>query len=272
MTIPKEYELYATKGIQMGQTLLLCLFIFFIGWMVSKYTYRLTKRYLDKIHIDKAAAGFLAGFAQYTILAATIIAVLGTAGIQTTSVIALLGSAGLAVGLALQGNLAHFSSGVMLLIFRPFTVDDVVTISGHTGRVVDVGIFATTLFTPANEKIIIPNSSITGGPIMNLTGQGTRRGTVSVSVAYGSDIDQVQEVLRSAIEQTPQILQEPAPGIVFFDLGDHGLQFNLNCHCLSPDFLAMNHTLRSNVYKALNAANIEIPFWQIVIHKPTELD
>jgi small conductance mechanosensitive channel len=264
--IPDAIAPYVPKLIEISLTLLKCGLIFFVGWMASKWTHKLLMRSLERTKIDRAAANFLAGMGQYLILAATAIAVLGTAGIQTTSVIAILGSAGIAVGLALQGNLSHFASGVMILIFRPFTVDDVVTIAGNTGKVKDVGLFATTLFTPANEKIIVPNSAITSNPIINLTGQGTRRGTVRVGVAYGSDLAKVQETLRSAIAATPQILAEPAPVVNFADLGDHALIFDIHAHSETPDYLAMLHNLRSQVYDQLNAADIEIPFWQIVVH------
>lgn len=268
--VPSQIAPYIPQAIEAGQTLLLCLLIFSLGWMTSKWTYKLVSRSLDKTKVDKAAASFLSGMAQYTILAATVIAVLGTAGIQTTSVIAILGSAGIAVGLALQGNLSHFASGVMILIFRPFTVGDVVTLAGHTGQVKDVGLFATQLYTPANEKIIIPNSAITSGPIINLTGQGTRRATVRVGVAYGSSLPAVHAALQLAIDHTPEILQEPAPIIHFSDLGDHGLLFDIHAHSESANFRPMQHNLRSQVYEQLNAAGVEIPFWQIVVHNPAQ--
>jgi small conductance mechanosensitive channel len=270
--VPTQITPYIPKAIEAGQTLLLCLLIFFVGWMTSKWAYKLVRRSLDKTKVDKAAASFLSGMTQYLILAATVIAVLGTAGIETTSVIAILGSAGIAVGLALQGNLSHFASGVMILIFRPFTVDDVVTIAGHTGQVKDVGLFATQLYTPANEKIIIPNSAITSGPIINLTGQGTRRGTVRVGVAYGTSLPALHAALKLAIDNTPEILKEPAPIINFSELGDHGLIFDIHAYCESPNFRLMQHNLRTQVYEQLNAAGIEIPFWQIVVHNPGQSD
>jgi small conductance mechanosensitive channel len=240
--------------------------IFAVGWFASKWASKLVCRALERTKIDRAASNFLAGIIQYTILAATIIAVLGTAGVQTTSVIAILGSAGIAVGLALQGNLSHFASGVMILIFRPFTVGDMVTLSGHTGKVNDVGLFATTLHTPGNDKIIIPNSAITSNPMINLTGQGTRRGTVRLSVAYGSDLKNVRDALKVALDNTPQILADPAPIVHFADLGDHALIFDLHAHCKSEDFNDMLNDLRAQVYERLNDAKIEIPFWQIVVH------
>jgi small conductance mechanosensitive channel len=265
--IPDAIAPYVPKLIEISLTLLKCGLIFFVGWMASKWTHKLLMRSLERTKIDRAAANFLAGMGQYLILAATAIAVLGTAGIQTTSVIAILGSAGIAVGLALQGNLSHFASGVMILIFRPFTVDDVVTIAGHTGQVKDVGLFATMLFTPANEKIIVPNSAITSSPIINLTGQGTRRGTVRVGVVYGADVDQVEKILADAIAQTTQALDSPAPVVALGELGEHGLMFDMHVHAMSGDFLDMLHHLRRNAYKGLSAAGIAAPRWQIVLHE-----
>jgi small conductance mechanosensitive channel len=257
-------------GLPFAQDFLLAIVIFIIGWIVSKWTNKLVQRALAKGKVDVALGRFLGTIAQYTVLVAAIIAALGTVGIQTTSVVAVFASAGLAVGLALQGSLSNFASGVMILFFKPFELGDVITAGGHTGKAVDIGLFATTLVPPTNEKIIIPNSSITGSSIVNITTLGTRRGTVEVGVAYGEDLEKVQAILAKAAAKPSIVLQDPAPAIAFTGLGASSLDFAVHVWGNSPDYLAMLHAVRCEVYDELNAAGIEIPFNQIVVHQAPE--
>jgi small conductance mechanosensitive channel len=155
----------------------------------------------------------------------------------------------------------------MLLFFRPFTLGDFVTIAGQTGTVDDIGLFATTLITPNNEKIIIPNAKITGDSIQNLTTLGKRRGIVDVGVAYGADVARVMQVLQAAVQPLDKVLKDPAPAVAFTGLGASSLDFKVLAWCNAPDYLAMLHDVRKAAYDALNAAGIEIPFNQIVVHQ-----
>lgn len=254
-------------ALPIAKALFLAIFIFIVGNTFSKMFHRLTQNGLEKKGVDAALSRFLGQMVRYTVLAATVIAALGVVGIETTSFIALLGSAGLAVGLALQGSLANFAAGVMILFFRPFTLGDVITAGGHTGGVVDIGLFATTLHTPDNMKIIVPNSAITGGSIVNITTLGTRRISVDVGVEYGADLEKVQGILQKAAERCSLALDDPAPAVVFGNLGASSLDFSVFAWCKSSDHLGLRHELRCNVYDDLNAAGIEIPFSQIVVHQ-----
>ena len=154
------------------------------GWMVSKWTNRLVHTMLRKTKTEESLARFLASIAQYIVLAATLIASLNQVGVQTTSLVAILASAGLAVGLALQGSLSNFASGVMILGFRPFMLDDFVEIGGKSGNVEDIGLFMTRLVTVNNELVLVPNSSITGNTITNYTAKGVRRCVIDIGVGY----------------------------------------------------------------------------------------
>jgi small conductance mechanosensitive channel len=254
-------------GLPFAQDFLLAIVIFIIGWIVSKWTNKLVQQALAKGKVDVALSRFLGTIAQYTVLVAAVIAALGTVGIETTSVVAVFASAGLAVGLALQGSLSNFAAGVMILFFKPFQLEDVITAGGHTGKVIDIGLFATTLHTPDNMKIIIPNSAIGGGSVINITTLGTRRGAVDVGVAYGEDLDKVQAVLEKAAAKPGMVLSDPAPAVAFVGLGASSLDFKVLTWCNSPDYLAMLHAVRCEVYDELNAAGIEIPFNQIVVHQ-----
>ena len=243
------------------------LLILIFGWIAGKWANRLTIAAFSRKKLDEALGKFLASIIQYAILAATVIAALASVGIQTTGLLAIFASAGLAIGLALQGSLSNFASGVMLLFFRPFTLGDRVSTAGHTGKVMDIGIFTTSLLTPSNEKIIIPNSSVWGSSIVNFTSEQILRGAVDVGVAYGSDVGKVMEVLQKAAASTELVLAEPAPGVVFAGLGASSLDFKVAAWSKSADHLPMLHNLRRSVYEALNEAEIEIPFNQLVIHK-----
>jgi small conductance mechanosensitive channel len=176
-------------------------------------------------------------------------------------------SAGLAIGLALQGSLANFAAGVMILFFRPFSLGDKITAGGHTGVVAEIGLFATTFDTPNVEKIIIPNSAITGGPIVNITTMGVIRGTVSVGVGYGESIHKSLEVIQKAAASAACVKQDPAPAVAFTNFGASSLDIDVHCHCDAADYLDMLHNVRVAVYDALNAEGIEIPFNQIVVHQ-----
>lgn len=256
-----------TMAVPVAKALVLAVLIFVVGNAFAKMLHRLTQAGLEKRKVDAALSRFLGQMVRYLVLAATVIAALGVLGIETTSFVALLGSAGLAVGLALQGSLGNFAAGVMILFFRPFTLGDVITAGGHTGGVVDIGLFATTLHTPDNMKIIIPNSAITSGSIVNITTLGTRRMSVDVGVEYGADLAQVQAVLQSSAQRCTKAIQDPAPAVAFVNLGGSSLDFRVFAWCNSADGLDLLHQLRCNVYDDLNAAGIDIPFSQIVVHQ-----
>ena len=182
----------------LGQSVLMALVILVIGWLASKWAHLILLSLARGRKLDESLSRLVASLVQYAVLATAVIAALGAVGIETTSLVAIFASAGLAVGLALQGSLANFASGVMLLFFRPFDLGDLILAGGHEGEVKDVGLFATTMLTLSNEKIIIPNTAITGGSIINYSVMGTRRASIAVGVAYGTDVTKTIEVLMAA--------------------------------------------------------------------------
>lgn len=241
--------------------------IFFIGWIASKWVHRLVLRLTRRSKLDEALGRFLAALAQYATLAVAVIAALGKVGVQTTSLVALLGAAGLAVGLALQGNLSHFASGVMLLLFRPFTLEDRVTVGGNTGVVKDIGLFATTMRTPANETIIMPNGAITSKAIVNHTALGTLRLGVGMGVAYGTPLEKAMRVMLESARSVEGVLEEPAPAVVLSGFGASSIDFEVRPWCAATDAAAVTHAVRVALHDALEAEGIEIPFDQIVVHQ-----
>ncbi|MFT5682075.1 MAG: small conductance mechanosensitive channel [Myxococcota bacterium] len=253
--------------IALGQSVLFAVIILAIGWMVSKWANLVIMSVARGRQLDEALSRFMASIAQYAILAAALITSLGAVGVETTSLVAIFASAGLAIGLALQGSLANFASGVMILFFRPFNLGDLIDAGGHLGEVKDIGLFATTMHNPNNDKIIVPNSAITGSSIINHTALGTRRGSVDVGVAYGSDVGKAIEVLQAAANTTALVLDTPAPAVALVGLGASSVDFQVHCWCNSADYLGMMHNVRRALYEGLNEAGIDIPFNQIVVHQ-----
>jgi small conductance mechanosensitive channel len=247
--------------------LVTALLIFVVGWILSKWIYKLAARVMHRRHLDESLVRFLASLAQYSVLAATVITALAQVGVETTSLIALLGAAGLAVGLALQGSLSHFASGVMLLVFRPFTIGDYVEAGGKTGTIEEIGLFATTLTTPDNHRVTIPNTSVTNNPITSFTMLGKRRATIDVGVAYGADIDRTTSLLVEAASASGLVLADPEPAAVFVNFGASSLDFSVRVWANNADFGPVQHVTRKAIYDRLNAAGIEIPFNQIVVHQ-----
>ena len=264
---PEQLAAWTDLAIQWGLLLAQALFVLFIGWIIANMFYSRVVAAIQARGYDMSLGRFLAQLARWSILGAAAIAAMGIVGIEVMGFVAVFASAGVAVGLALQGNLSNFASGVMILIFRPFDVGDVITAAGNTGGVVEIGLFSTTLHTPGNEKIIVPNSAVTGGVIINLTTLGTRRAAIPVGVAYGSDAVQVMQILKKAADGCDLVLAEPASAVGFTGLGASSVDFTVLVWCKSGDWVGVQGQVRHACYDALNEAGIEIPFNQIVVHQ-----
>lgn len=241
--------------------------IFIVGWIVSKWVARAVVKAVTRRNFDPMLGRFIGSLAQWTVLGAAAIAALGAVGIETTSLVAVFASAGVAVGLALQGSLSNFASGVLLLVFRPFQIDDVITASGETGKVHEIGLFATILISPDNQKIIIPNAAVTGGTITNITTLGTRRVAVDIGVAYGTNTSNLADLLIPIAKACPSSIDEPEPALAFVGMGASSIDFKLMAWCKSSDAIALGHEMRTAAYNALNEAGIDIPYPQMVMHK-----
>jgi len=239
-----------------------------VGNWFSHWVAGMAGRFCTARKLEVSLTQFLSQMIRYVVLAAVVIAALQRMGIETTSLLALLGSAGLAVGLALQGSLTNFASGVMILFFRPFKVGDVISAGGETGGVVEIGLFAVTMHTPDNRKIIVGNSGIMGGNIVNYTALDNRRSTVEVGVGYGSDIGEIMTILEGAANRSDKVLSDPGVGVAFIDMGASSLNFAVHFWTTTQgtDWLEGMHNVRRAIYEDLNAAGVDIPYDQIVVH------
>ncbi len=242
------------------------LVLLFVGWLVAGWAGRLVWRGCERAKLDPTLGKFFAKMARWAILIFVVLACLGVFGVNTTSFAAVLAAAGLAVGLALQGSLSNFASGVMLLIFRPFKVGDVVTISGCTGKVDEIELFTTRIDTADNRRLILPNSAVFGTTIENITFHSKRRVEVAVGVEYSADIDKTRAVLEKAAKGVLGILEDPAPQVLLSQLGASSVDWSVRVWCATSDFWTVKEAATRAVKMALDEAGIGIPFPQMDVH------
>jgi small conductance mechanosensitive channel len=236
--------------------------IFIVGRWIAMFMRRVIRRLMERANVESTITGFVSSIAYIALLAFVVIAVLGQLGIQTTSFIAVLGAAGLAIGLALQGSLANFAAGFLMIIFRPFKVGDFIEGAGVAGIVEEIQIFTTTLKTPDNKIIIIPNAKLSGDNIVNYSTQETRRVDLSVGVAYDSDLSHVKKVLNDIISQDERVLADPPPQVVVAELADSSVNLVVRVWTKSGDYWAVKCDMTETIKNRFDAEGINIPFPQ----------
>ncbi|MFT4569307.1 MAG: small conductance mechanosensitive channel [Hyphomicrobiaceae bacterium] len=242
--------------------------ILFIALIFAGWASRAIERGLAKTSVDLTLSRFLTRLVRWLILLLAAIGCLGAFGINVTTFAAVIGAAGLAVGLAFQGTLSNFASGIMLLLFRPFGVGDFVNMGGQSGTVFGIEMFTTTLDTPDNRRLILPNSTIFGQVIENVTFNTERRADVDVGADYSADIDQTREVLVAAAEGVPGRLQTRDVQVVLVGLGGSSVDWQVRVWGLTSDYLAIRQATIRAVKIALDEAGIGIPFPQVDVHLP----
>jgi small conductance mechanosensitive channel len=203
---------------------------------------------------------------SWALIIFVVIAALGQLGIQTASFVAIVGAAGLAIGLALQGSLANFAAGVLILIFRPFKVGDFVEVAGVSGAVQNIQIFTTELHTPDNKKVIVPNGGVISGNITNYSANNTRRVDLVFGIGYSEDIDVAKTLLQTVLAAEPKVLQDPAPTIGVVELADSSVNLVCRPWVNTADYWDVYFNVTEAVKKALDAGGISIPFPQRDLH------
>ncbi|NER82668.1 MAG: mechanosensitive ion channel [Leptolyngbya sp. SIO1D8] len=249
-----------------GLNIIAAIVIFFIGQWIAKLIRRLVRRLMSKGSLDPTLISFISALAYYGILTFAVIAALNRLGIQTASLIAVLGAAGLAVGLALQGSLSNFAAGVLVIIFRPFNVGDLIEAADVLGTVEDIQLFTTSLITLDNKRVTVPNANLTGGNITNYTATGKLRVDTVIGVAYDADIDRVRQVISEVLSSDPLVLKDPAPTIAVMELADSSVNFAVRPWAKPEDYWSVYFNTYENVKKRLDAEGITIPFPQRDIH------
>lgn len=249
-----------------GTRLIAAALILLIGNWLAKWAGAIFAKLMERHGVEVTLSKFLRNIIYYALLAAVVIAAAGQLGINTSSFLAVVGAAGLAIGLALKDSLANFSSGVMLILFRPFKVGDAVTVAGETGAVEEITIFNTVMNTPDNQRKIIPNGLITNGPITNITANDRRRVDMVFGVSYDDDIKQVREILTSIVNQAPGVLSEPAPTIAVAELADSSVNFVVRPWVKTADYWDVKFSLTEKIKLAFDEAGISIPYPQQDVH------
>ena len=259
-------EFITTRGIDIATTLLYAALTFFIGLWIIKQLTKVVGKGLAKVISDDALAGFLTsliGMVLKILLALTVASMLG---VQIATILALLGSIGLAIGLALQGSLANFAGGLLILLFKPFKKGDFVTIKGIDGFVTNIDLLYTTLMTRLNRVITIPNGTITNDVIQNHSHEEIVRRRFYLHISYKSDIKKAKEILLDAMRNTPHVLHDPGPFTEVSDLVDHGVQLRVFLWCKPEDYFRVKEPCIENIKYAWDKHGIIMPYPQRVLH------
>ncbi len=240
--------------------------ILVIGRMVAGALRNALKKVMIARGVDASLTGFVGSLVYFSIMAFTVIAVIGRFGVQTASFVAILGAAGFAIGMALQGTLANFASGVMLLLFRPFTTGDFIDAGGIVGTVKDIQIFSTTIATGDNIRVTVPNGQLYGGVIKNYNGYDTRRVDMIMGIGYGSDINKAMEIIRDLLIKDERVLKDPGITIAVGELADSSVNIKVRPWVKASDYWGLHGDFHKTCKEAFDAAGIDIPFPQTVVH------
>jgi len=244
----------------------LALAILIIGRFIARHVSARVGSAVEKSNDDVTLGKFVASLTYVALMAFIIIAAMGQLGIETASLVAILAAAGLAIGLALQGSLANFASGVMLIIFRPLKVGDFVEAGGATGTVREIGIFTSILSSPDNKKIYVPNANLTGANIINYSAFGTRRIDLVAGVSYGDSLDLVKATLEQILAEDDRILTDPAPTIAVLELADSSVNFAVRPWVKEEDYWDVRFDTQEKIKQRFDEKEISIPFPQQDVH------
>lgn len=263
-------ELVLTSGVDFAINAVSALLIIIIGRIVVKMVTSFSLKIMTKANVDVTLRRFLKNIIYMLLMVVVVLAALSTLGIETTSFVAILGAASLAIGLALQGTLGNIGAGVLLIFFRPFKVGDFVSAGGEMGVAEAVTLFATTLHTPDNKVIIIPNSAVMGGNITNFSAMDTRRVDLTFGIGYDDDLKAAKALLEKLAGDDLRVLQEPAPFIAVSELADSSVNFVVRLWVSSDDYWGVYFDMIENVKLTFDANGISIPYPQMDIHSKSE--
>ncbi len=240
--------------------------ILIVGKWLSHRISRILSKLLEKNKVDLALVNFLTNITYYTLLVLVVVAAAGRIGINTTSFLTIIGAAGLAVGLALKDSLANFAAGVMLVLFKPFTIGDVVTAAGITAKVENISIFNTLFITPDNQLIIVPNNKIMSEIITNINAKDTRRIDLTVGISYSDDMAKTKEILAGLAREDSRVLTDPPPFIAVAELADSSVNLVFRPWVKTADYWNVRFDLTEKIKNSLDEAGISIPFPQQDVH------
>jgi len=236
--------------------------IFVVGKYIARKLSNLLEKGMRKAGTDPLLIGFIGNVTYGILLVAVVLAAVDSLGVNVTSLLTIVGAAGLAVGLAMKDSLSNFAAGVMIIIFRPFKIGDYIQAGGTAGSVDEIGMFATLMHTPDNQRIIVPNSSILGGNITNVSALPTRRIDLVFGISYDDNIGQARDIIKAVIDADERILKDPAPVIVVGELGDSSVNILVRPWVNSPDYWAVRWELLEIIKVRFDEAGVSIPYPQ----------
>ncbi|MDA8569067.1 mechanosensitive ion channel family protein [Flavobacteriaceae bacterium] len=240
--------------------------IFIIGLWVVRFINRMVHRFFERKDYDLTLESFLQSFINISLKGILFVLVITQLGVKSSSLVAVVGAAGLAIGLALQGSLANFAGGVLILIFKPFKVGDWIEAQGVSGTVKDISIFTTKINTFGNQAAIIPNGNLSNHTIVNYNIEETRRDKITVGISYNSNIKDAKDILLRICDTHQGILKDPAPVVYVGNLADSAVELSLRFWAKNEDFWDAHFHVMETLKIEFDAAGIEIPFPQRVIH------
>ncbi|MBQ8212853.1 MAG: mechanosensitive ion channel [Clostridia bacterium] len=249
-----------------GKKLLISIIVLIVGRLIIKWVAKLLTKSKFAEKNDKTVTTVLSHFVTAALYVLLVVIIIGILGIPTASVITVIASAGVAIGLALQGALSNIAGGIMILVLRPFRVGDFVELAGKSGTVTDVGIFYTTLTTPDNKVITIPNGTVMSSEIVNYSVKDTRRVDLVFNVAYGTDVDKVRSILLEEAGKHSLTLDDPAPFARLTKQSESSLDFTLRVWVNAGDYWTVNFDLLETINNRFEKEGIEIPFNQLDVH------
>jgi small conductance mechanosensitive channel len=259
-------ELIQTQGVEFGINLVTAIVIFYVGRMAVSLAVRGLHKVMRRQEVDKTLETFICNLVRMVLLVVVIIAAIGALGIETTSFIAIFGAAGLAVGLALQGSLSNFASGVLIVLFRPYRVGDFIEAAGINGVVEQVQILTTVLKTGDNKQVIVPNGQIMDSIITNYSANDTRRVDMVVGVSYDDDLDKVRDTIKELVAGEERILSDPKCTIAVSALADSSVNFVVRPWVKTADYWGVMFDLTEAIKKRFDKEGISFPFPQQDVH------
>ena len=256
------------KALRVGMRVVMALVFFLIGMQIIKLVRRIVRRSLKKGNADTGVMQFLDSFIKAAMYIVLIFMIASGFGLDAASVVALLGSAGVAIGLAVQGSLANFAGGVLILLLKPFRVDDYIRVDseGHEGTVREIQLFYTKLATPDNHVVIIPNGTLANTSILNTSMLGERRLDILVGISYDADIRRAREVILQVLEADAAVLKEKERKVFVQELGDSSVNLDVRCFALNEDYWECRWRITEQIKYALDEAGITIPYPQMDVH------
>ncbi len=258
-TITENALVWAKQGV-------IALLILWIGMRIVRIILKGFKKAMSLRDVDASLTTFLESLMKITLQAFVIIATINQLGVATTSIVAVLGAAGLAVGMALSGTLQNFAGGAMILMFKPFKVGDFIEAQGHSGTVKSIQIFVTTLTTPDNKLIILPNGALSNDSLVNYSAQEFRRLEWIVGIGYDADLDKAKSILHTLIDSDTRIIKEKPVLVELSAMADSSVNIITRAWVKSEDFWDVHYAMNDAVYKSFNAEGISIPYPQMDVH------